>query len=431
MISNGSPDPGDGHPPRRRGLPPSRRRVAKRPSTGRIVAAWTSVAVALLLVVASLGAYVKYRSVWNSINRIDVGSLEPAAPQDTGALNILLIGSDSRAGTNRQFGAGISGQRSDTIMILHISPGHRGATVLSIPRDSMVPQVACPAMGPGTPGQQADPGQTERINATFANGGPGCLWKTVERETGIPVDHFIELTFTGFERVIDDIGGVSICLPEAVNDPDSGLHLTAGLHHVMGREALAFWRERHIGTGSDLQRIQRDQFLMASLLQGIAHSGFLGSPAKVYSVVVDAASAMTTDTGLDLSTMLRIADSLRGLSTGSVQFVQVPEVPYPGDPGAEVMFAQPQASRLFSAISHNTTPPRATRPGLRPDRAAAPAASQRSGPSATGAAAPSPSPSPQSSGLTRTYGGINGNASVCHDQSAFTGGDAPADFPNP
>ncbi|HTS98001.1 MAG TPA: LCP family protein [Streptosporangiaceae bacterium] len=396
------------------------------------MAAWVSVAVALLLVAVSLGAYLRYRSVWNSINRIDVGSLEPAAPQDTGALNILLIGSDSRSGTNRQFGAGVSGQRSDTIMILHISPGHRGATVLSIPRDSMVPQVACPAMGPGTPGQQADPGQTERINATFASGGPGCLWKTVERETGIPIDHFIELTFTGFERVIDDIGGVSICLPEAVDDPDSGLHLTAGLHHVMGREALAFWRERHIGTGSDLQRIQRDQFLMASLLQGIAHSGFLGSPAKVYSVVVDAASAMTTDTGLDLGTMLRIADSLRGLSTGSVQFIQVPEVPYPGDPGAEVMFAQPQASRLFSAISHNTTPPRAgrpARPGLRPGQATGSAPSRRSGPSATRAAAPSPSP--QSSGLTGSYGGINGNASACHDQSAFTGGDAPADFPNP
>src|SRR5581483_8264248 len=161
------------------------------------------------------------------------------------------------------------------------------------------------------------------------------------------IDHFVELAFSGFEHIVNDIGGVNICLPVAINDPDSGLHLSAGMHHVMGPQALAFWRERHIGTGSDLQRIQRDQYLMASLLQGLRQSDILGSPTKIYSIVVDAASAMTTDAGLNLSTLVRIADSLRGLSTNSVQFVQVPEIPYPGDPGAEVVFEQPQANRLF------------------------------------------------------------------------------------
>ena len=119
-------------------------------------------------------------------------------------------------------------------MILHISPGHHGATVISIPRDSMVPYVACPAAGPGAPGQQAAPGQPSGSTRRSPTAGPGCLWKTVEQETGIHIDHFIELTFTGFEHVINDIGGVNICLPEAVNDPDSGLRLTAGMHHVGG-----------------------------------------------------------------------------------------------------------------------------------------------------------------------------------------------------
>ena len=385
---------------------------------------WLSAALALLLVAASLGAYFRYRGVWGSIRRIHVSGLGKRPPQDTGAPNILLIGSDSRAGANAELGAGTAGQRSDTIMILHISPGHQDATVLSIPRDSMVPILSCAPAGPGTPGQQAAPGQAERINAAFASGGPACLWKTVEYETGIRIDHFIALAFTGFERIINDIGGVNVCVPEPVDDPDSGLRLTPGLHHVMGAEALAFWRERHIGTGSDLQRIERDQYLMASLLQGIAHSDILASPSRIYSIVVDAASAMTTDTGLDLATMLRIAESLRGLSSGSVHFVQVPEVPYPPDPAAEVTFEQPRASELFSAISRDTT-------------AAGPAAPKRTGTgsrrrhSAAPSAPTSPSPSASASRLTRRYGGISGNARACHDQAAFAGGDAPSDFPNP
>jgi LCP family protein required for cell wall assembly len=379
------------------------------------VAGWLSAAVALLLVAASLAVYARYRAIWNSIHRVAITGLGPQ-PQRTRALNILLIGSDSRAGANRSFGWGIQGQRSDTIMILHIAPGHRRATVLSIPRDSMVPYLPC-AAEPGFSGQQAGPGE-ERINATFASGGPGCLWKTVEHETGIHIDHFIQLSFTGFEHVINDIGGVSICLPQAINDHASGLRLTAGLHHVMGAQALAFWRERHIGTGSDLQRIGRDQYLMAALLQAAAHSDILGSPTRLYSIVVDAATAMTTDTALDLSTMLTIAASLRGLSSRSVQFVQVPEVPYPNDPQAEVMFEQPQAGALFAAIAHDTA-----LPGPAEGRAGG-GKPARGGPRSPRA----PAKSPPVSGLSRTYGGIQGSARACGDKAAFAGGDMPQDF---
>jgi hypothetical protein len=182
---------------------------------------------------------------------------------------------------------------------------------------------------------------------------------------------------------------------------------------------------------------------MASLLQGIARSDILGSPARIYSVVVDAAGAMTTDTGLDLSTMVRIGESLRGLSTRSVQFVQVPEVPYPGDPQAEVMFEQPQASELFRAVSYDQTPPGPARDAKSGPRHGLPAASPPSGHSRASAARPSPAPSPSArpsgspapsapvSGLNKKYGGINGSAQACHDQGAFTGGDAPANFPSP
>jgi LCP family protein required for cell wall assembly len=334
----------------------------RRQPLGTRVAAWTSIGLAAVLVVGALAAYVKYRSFWDSIRRIDVaGIIGKQPPKYNNAENILVLGSDTRLGQHGIGGSVSStpGGRSDTLMLLHITPGHEGATVMSIPRDSMVPILAC-APSDGTPGQQAAPGQLERINAALNNGGPACTWKTVAQQTGIHIDHFIQLDFTGFEKIIDDVGGVRICLPVAISNPQSGLYLSAGPHHVWGREALAFWRVReNVGLGSDLQRIQRDQFLMASVVQGVEHSGLLGSPSKTLSVIRDATGAMTTDTGLDQNAMLQIADSLRGLRARSVQFVTVPEVAYPADPGAEVEFAQPQASELFSAIAHDTTLPKA------------------------------------------------------------------------
>ena len=140
-------------------------------------------------------------------------------------------------------------------MLLHISPGHHEVTVVSIPRETMVPVLACPASD-GTTGQQADPGQLELINAALDFGGPACTWKTFEAVTGIHIDHFIELDFTGFEKIIDDLGGVNVCLPIAVDDPCPALTCRPGVHHVYGPEALAFWRTREdLGEGSDTQRI--------------------------------------------------------------------------------------------------------------------------------------------------------------------------------
>ncbi|MBO0824321.1 MAG: LCP family protein, partial [Actinobacteria bacterium] len=265
-----------------------------------------AVFAAAVLVAGSLTAYLKYRSVWDRIDRVDVsGDLHKARrpPVDPNAENILLIGSDTRVGVNGKIGgsAGIGGARSDTIILVHIAPGAHHVDVLSFPRDSVVPILNCTPEG-GTSGQTAQPAyDVEQINATYAYGGPGCLWETIEQTTGIHINDFVELTFSGFERVIDALHGVEVCLPRAVNDPLSGLNLSAGPHHVLGPEALAFWRTREdLGTGSDPQRIQRDQFLMVSLFQGIEHSGLLKSPTTMLSVI-DAMTShrdLVTDSGL-------------------------------------------------------------------------------------------------------------------------------------
>ena len=341
---------------RRRGPQPKSR--APRHSLGQRIAGYTSVVLTAVLVAGALVAYAKYRAFWDSIRRVDVAAVVgPQPPKLNNSENILLIGSDTRIGQNGVGGsaAAVQGARSDTLMLLHISPAHHTATVISIPRETVVPIIAC-AADDGTPGQTAEPGQEELINAALNFGGPACTWKTFEYVTDIHVDHFVMLDFTGFEKIIDDLGGVEVCLPQSVDDPLSGLHLKRGRHHIYGTQALAFWRTREdLGTGSDLQRIQRDQFLMASLVQGIEHSNLLASPSKVLDVIRDATDAMTTDTGLDQDAMLATADAMKSVKSSSVQFVTAPNMPDP-DNDNNVVFQQPQAQELFNAIAHDTTP---------------------------------------------------------------------------
>jgi len=386
MSHNGDRSSYSRHAPAGRAQPT--RPARSGPGTGSYwlnVFRWIAAGLAICLAIGSIAAYLTFRSVWDSIKRVPLTGLGPTPPKLNSAMNVLLIGSDSRSGPNRKFGAGITGQRSDTIIILHIAPHHGGVIALSIPRDSVVPVLSCPPE-PSARGQVARLGRVEQINATFAAGGPGCLWKTIERTTDLHLDHFIELNFTGFEKVIDDVGGVSVCLPFAIRDPDSKLHLSPGRHHVWGSQALAFWRARYIGEGSDLQRIRRDQYLMVSLLQGAERSGLAGSPSRILSVITDAARSMTTDSGLTLPTMISIADSLRHLRPGGVQFIELPTQAYRPNPNWVTW--PPSDTALLRAIAL--------------DRAVHRAGAHRAR-------------------LARRYGGITGKTNVCDDRAAFAG----------
>ena len=350
---DGPGEAGEGQPRGRRGPGSGRRRLSRK---GRIIGI-VAVVVTVAVTGTSLAAYAAYLGTLHSIQTFSTAGLgNHQPPSYGGSENILVVGSDSRAGSNKKFGKNVQGQRSDTMLLLHIRPDHKGAVVLSLPRDTEVPIIACSPDGLGDPGQKAQPGQVEMLNSTFAFGGPPCLWKTIEQQTGIRIDHYLGLTFTGFEKVINDIGGVNVCLPEAIKDPKSGINLTAGRHHVLGRQALAFWRERYVGEGSDLQRIQRQQFLMVGLIHEVKSGALLSDYPKLYSVLRDAAKALTTDQGLGLSAMVSLAEDLRSISEQSVQFVTAPNVADPADQN-RVLFEQPQADRLFHAIEHDTKLP--------------------------------------------------------------------------
>jgi LCP family protein required for cell wall assembly len=365
--------PGDGGGRGDRGdRPPGRPAKSRK----RKILKWTSLVTTIVLVAASLAAYVAYRDVVDGIKTENVSNLlgKNRPPEYTSAMNILVIGSDSRVGTNGQFGSAqaIQGARSDTMMLLHILPNHKGAVVISFPRDSEVPVIGCQPDGTGTKGQTAQSGENEMLNATFAAGGAACLWKTLESTTGIYINHFVEINFDGFQSVVNDLGGVNVCLPEAIDDPASGLNLSAGEHHVSGAQALAFVRERHVGEGSDLQRIQRQQYFMAALLQQIDSEQVLANVPKVFTIAKDVARTLTTDSGLTINDMRNIATSLKGLSTKGVQFTQVPVVQDPTDAN-RVLWEQPQASQLFSEIAHDQTVP--SKAKATPTASASPSAS--------------------------------------------------------
>ena len=346
--------------------------MRRQPRSGkRHVLRWVAVAAVVVVAGGTLGAYLKYRAVYDSITRVTVPStaLGHRPPvYSTTSENILVYGDDTRSGLtpHQQFVLHTGHDQTnntDTIMLVHISPGHIGITVVSIPRDTMVPVYECDS-GPGYTGQQANPAGAVQVNSLLQIGGPTCLWKTVEQMTGVRIDHFIGIGMLGFVKVVNDLGGVNVCVPFNVNDTVSGLNLRSGEQHITGVQALAFWRTReNLGDGSDLQRIQRDQFMSAQVVKGVLHSGLLSNPIRLLRVVSDAAASMTTDAGMTVSDLVQIGQSFRNLSGQNVQFITMPHEPWTGNAN-RVQPMQPQAGEVFGAIARDMTVPKvSTTPG--------------------------------------------------------------------
>jgi LCP family protein required for cell wall assembly len=310
------------------------------------VLGWVAVGLAVVLVGTSLVAYGTYRKLQGNITHEDVtaelGTHRP--PKLNQALNVLLIGSDQRNGANAKYGKA-EGERSDTIILLHFSPGGKKAIGISFPRDSMVQLPEC-----RTAGGKTIPGGLNMINSSFNNGGAGCTMRTIESLTGIRVDHFVKVDFSGFKRVVDALGGVEICLPQRVDDQDSKLHLSAGRHVVKGDTALAYVRNRHgLGDGSDTDRIKRQQKFLGAVVKKATSNGTLTNPGKLYSFFDAATKSVTTDKDFTIDEMKKVAGSLQGMSAGKVQFITVPWGAYAPDPN-RIAWRQPDANNLFAAV---------------------------------------------------------------------------------
>lgn len=337
-------------------------RRGRRPALWK--AAGLTLAGALVLGVAAAGW--AYRHLDDNITGVDIdgalGDDRPAravtapsasgadaTPLPTGALTLLVLGSDSRSGKeNKALGGGDSGgARSDTAMVMHVDAGRRSATVVSIPRDTLVTRPSCPR----TSGRPTSVAHGVMFNTAYEVGGPVCAVKTVESLTGVRMDHYVEVDFSGFARIVDALGGVTVTTDQDIDDDDSHLHLAAGTHHLDGTTALALARTRHgIGDGSDLGRIGLQQKLVKALLDQIAHAGLLTDPARLYRVADALTAGLTTDTGLDsLGELTKLGRSLEGLTSGAVTTVTMPVVTAPSDPN-RVVAKQPQARQLWQSL---------------------------------------------------------------------------------
>jgi len=262
---------------------------------------------ALVLLVAG-GSWALTSYISGSLGRLDAGT---AGTPSSGPLNILVAGVDVRSGLTRHqqlalhVGRAVS-TNSDTLMVVHVPADHRSVQIVSLPRDSWV---SIPGHG------------MNKINAAFGLGGPRLMVRTVEQDTGLTINDYIEVNFLGFVRVIDALGGVNICLPFAVNDPYSGLRMSAGMHHVGGITALKFARDRHSFALSDLARIGHQQQLLSSLLRQAISTGTLANPVKLTRFLSSATAAIKVDQGLNVD---RLANELRGIRPADVTFTTVP-----------------------------------------------------------------------------------------------------------
>ncbi|WP_443052548.1 LCP family protein [Streptomyces sp. NBC_00299] len=265
----------------------------------------------------------------------------------SGAQNILLIGSDSRAGQgNRRYGRDSGTERSDTTILLHISGKRRSATAVSIPRDLMVDVPGCRKSN----GSRSEP-MFAMFNYAFQMGGSACTIRTVERMTDIRVDHHVVVDFHGFKEMVDAVDGVEICLSKPINDKAAKLRLPAGKVTLNGEQALGYVRARKtLGDGSDTDRMDRQQRFLAALVHKVQSNDVLLNPVRLYPVLDAATSSLTTDPALaSLRGLYELAREVRDIPTERVQFLTVPRESYIYNANRDQL-VEPEAERLFERL---------------------------------------------------------------------------------
>lgn len=299
--------------------------------------------VAGLVVLAVLATVGVYFGVSSKLTKVDV--LVPTSLTSAGT-NWLITGSDSRAGLTRQeentlaLGHDISGSRSDTIMLLHLPANGTRPTLVSLPRDSYVP---IPGYG------------YNKLNAAYDFGGPKLLIKTVQNVTGLPIDHYMGIGFGGLVGVVNDVGGVRMCLKAPMKDPLAGLNLKAGCQTLNGDQALGFVRTRAFTEG-DLQREQDQRVLLKGILAKMTSAGTLANPFAVIPAANGAASAISVDQSTGLSQLVSVAFALRNPVTTTV--------PLSPDPfantnvGSVVEWNTTAAKQFFNDLGHDQPLPK-------------------------------------------------------------------------
>ena len=305
-------------------------------------------ALAVVLVAGgSVGAIAVYQ-LESNIDTVLIGADTAPPPPNIGSyeggFNILIVGSDTREGQGGAFGD-TDATLNDVTMLLHVAQDQKSATLVSIPRDMVVPLPACENGGPAT---------GVPINTTLYYGGLGCTVATVENLTGLEIQFAGLITFTGVIAMSDAVGGVDVCVDDRIYDPYTGLDLPgAGTYTLQGFDALAFLRSRHgVGDGSDLGRISSQQVYLSSLVRKIKSDDTLTDVSKLYGIAQAATRNMTLSQNFArLDTLVSVALVLKDVPLENIVMVQ-----YPGTTGGTGIYTgkvQPitsTANALFAAI---------------------------------------------------------------------------------
>ncbi|MCX4763582.1 LCP family protein [Streptomyces sp. NBC_01275] len=326
---------------------------------GRILVWGAGVTSVVLLAVGGVGAWI-YEDLNNNIGSADVddklGGDRPVN-LSPGSKNILVVGSDSRDGANAKYGKDLTTMQSDTLMVLHVPADRKWASVVSFPRDSWVEIPSC-QKGDGTTSSP----HHFKINEAFALGGSNgkiaeaaaCTIKTVEANTGLRIDHFMTVDFSGFKGMVDALEGIEVCPKEAIHDEKAHLDLPAGCQTLKGEKALGYVRARYsVGDGSDIGRIGRQQEFMDALAKKAKSK--LTSPNAMYGFLQSITKSLTTDPDLaGIQPLYGLADELKGIPSERLSFLTVPNYGRVADQPtdkANVVWQYPQATDLFTSLA--------------------------------------------------------------------------------
>jgi LCP family protein required for cell wall assembly len=317
------------------------RRPRRRPRLRLLLAFAAGLVVVLLILV--IGGYFYLDGKLHRANVLLSYSGQPAAGAGS---NWLITGSDSRQGLTRKqerkyhTGVNVPGQRSDTILLLHI-PGNGGPAVLvSLPRDSYV---KIPGYG------------YNKLNAAYSFGGPKLLAETVQNATGLRIEHYMGIGFGGLVNVVNSVGGVTMCFKHPLHDAASGLHLRKGCQTLSGGKALSFVRTRHQFATQDLQREQNQRVFMKALLSKMTSPGVMFNPFAVVPAALGSVDSLTVDQGTHLNQLISVAFALRQPVTTTVP---VGNSNYSTAAGDAVLWDPNQAGRLFRDLNSDTPVPK-------------------------------------------------------------------------
>jgi LCP family protein required for cell wall assembly len=309
----------------------------------------------VILIVASVAGIFGFaaRNLAENIEALEVID-SPRPVSETGPLNILLMGTDTRTDQGGGFGSEVEyggPGRSDTTILIHLSNDRKSAIAVSIPRDSVVNIPACTKEDGTTVAER-----TDIFNSAFSSAGPACTVKTIETLTGITINHAVIVDFIGFSNVVDALGGIKICLTEAIDEPvqsGAGIQLPAGVQVVDGKNALGLMRARYtLADGSDLKRIERQQELLSLTIDQIKDMNLITDLPALYRVLNAATSSLRMDPGLsDLDSLVTLSTSLSSMGSENVSFLTVPYELTPD--GNRVQWTE-SANQLWSAIINDT-----------------------------------------------------------------------------